>query len=121
MHIDWQSAIGLLTHFVATLGAIFYVVRKNMRHVEQLDSDVKNLSVDVAVIKTQILAALNVSMDQKADHDQLIKAQKDIDKNAKDINSQHDKIRHLQRLYKDHNEQLHDMDKRIEFLNVSNH
>jgi len=65
-------------------------LRKEETERTNLLSEIRS---DIAVIKAVINDFEQVKADQREDHDRIVIAEKDIEKNGDDINAQHSKIR----------------------------
>lgn len=54
------------------------------------------MATDIAVIKTQILSALNLAQDVKIDHDKIVRIETLMnDRVLKDLNALHGKVRQI--------------------------
>ena len=87
---------------VVTLSFIWYMVKRNDTKLDKIeekhDEKIAALTTDVAVIKTQILSAVGVALDAKADHDKITKLEVRADRSEKDLNELHQKHREVKQL-----------------------
>lgn len=98
-----------VAQIIATISFVFWLTKRNTNKIDYLYRRVEEACLDIAVIKTQILSAINLAQDVRSDHDRLVSIEKDVSKNSNDINAQFTKIRTIK-------DKLNEADKKLDIL-----